>query len=421
MLVKALKEEIGIPVHLHTHDTTENQIAAYILASQVGVDIVDTAISTMSSLTSQPSMNSLVAALEYDERSPGFDVNKLQKLSEYWSDIRPSYTQFEADMQTPEAEIYRYEMPGGQYTNLKPQVESLELGDRFHEVKEKYREANDILGDIVKVTPSSKMVGDLAIFMVQNDLTAENIVQKGDALNFPDSVVSYFKGLMGQPEFGFPEDLKNVVLKGETALTCRPGETLPPVDFDDVSQILSEVTENPTMQDVAGYCMYPKVVKDFFAHRAQYGDISRMVSHVFFKGMAVGETTELSIADGKTLLIKYIGPGDANEDGTRTLHFELNGVRRDIAVKDSSLIVTEREVRYADSNDPTQVGSSIPGNVSKIIVKKGDQVEINQPLLVIEAMKMETSVSARVAGTITELLVTEGTSVKAGELCMVIG
>ncbi|MCL2151725.1 MAG: pyruvate carboxylase [Oscillospiraceae bacterium] len=420
MLIKALKDEIGIPVHLHTHDTTANQIAGYLLATEAGVDIVDTAIASMSSLTSQPSMNSLVAALEYSDRKPDLDAAKLQKLSEYWSDIRPIYAQYEADLKTPETEIYRYEIPGGQYTNLKPQVESLELGDRFHEVKEKYREANDILGDIIKVTPSSKMVGDLAIFMTQNDLTAENIVQKAEALSFPDSVVSYFKGLMGQPEFGFPEDLRKVVLKGEEPLTDRPGKHLPLADFDDARKTLEKAIDNPTARDIVSYCLYPKVVSDFFAHEAEYGDLSRMASSVFFLGMAPGETTELTIEDGVTLLIQYIGPGDANADGTRVLHFLLNGAPRDIAVKDSSLTVTERVVRYADTDNLGHVGSSIPGSVSKVFVKKGDKVELNQPLMVIEAMKMETNVSARVAGTVTELLVEPGASVKAGELCMVI-
>ena len=386
-LVKALKDEIGIPVHLHTHDTTANQIAAYLLAAESGVDIVDTAIPAMSALTSQPPMNSLVAALENNERATGFDLNGLQRLSEYWSDVRPIYAQYEADLKTPEAEIYRYEMPGGQYTNLKPQVESLELGDKFHEVKEKYREANEILGDIVKVTPSSKMVGDLAIFMVQNDLSSDNIVQKGDALSFPDSVVSYFKGMMGQPEFGFPEDLQKVVLKGEEPITVRPGELLPPIDFDEVQKTLEGMMPTkPTMRDIVSYCLYPKVVSDFYVHDAEFGDISRMPSDVFFLGMAPGETTDVPIEDGKTLVIKYLGPGESNSDGTRVLHFEVNASRRDIAVKDSSITVTDRVVTYADSNDLTQLGASIPGTVSKIFVKAGDQVELNQPLMVVEAM-----------------------------------
>jgi len=215
-LITALKNEIRVPIHLHSHDTSGNQIATYLMAAEAGVDIVDCAISSFSSLTSQPSMNSLVAALEGTGRDTGFSLRELQKLSKYWEDVRPMYQQFEADMKTPNAEIYRYEIPGGQYTNLKPQVESLGLGHRFDEVKEKYREVNEILGDIVKVTPSSKMVGDMAIFMVQNNLDKHNIVDEGKRLNFPDSAVSYFKGMMGQPAGGFPKDLQEVVLKGET-------------------------------------------------------------------------------------------------------------------------------------------------------------------------------------------------------------
>jgi pyruvate carboxylase len=361
-------------------------------------------------------MNSLVSALEGNERDPDFDLSQLQKLTDYWSDVRSYYSQFEGDIRTPAAEIYKLEIPGGQYTNLKPQVVSLGLGDRFDEVKAKYVEVNEILGDIVKVTPSSKMVGDLAIFMVQNELTAENIVQRGDALTFPDSVVSYFKGLMGQPSFGFPEDLQRVVLKGEKPVEGMPGRALPPVDLETVRENLKKHTENPTERDAIGYCLYPKVVEGYLKRREEFGDISRMASHVFFMGMSRNELTEITIEDGKTLMVKYIGAGEENSDGTRIMQFELNGARRDVIVVDETIQVSAEQVQYADIENKHHVGSSIPGAVSKLYVKKGDNVEENQPLVIIEAMKMETSVVARTAGTVEDILVREGQSVKAGEL-----
>ena len=415
-LIRALKDSVSVPIHLHTHDTAGTQIATYLMACEEGVDIVDTAISSMSSLTSQPSMNSLVAALEGHERDTGFELSELQKLTDYWADVRSYYSQFEGDIKTPAAEIYSLEIPGGQYTNLKPQVVSLGLGDRFDEVKAKYVEVNEILGDIVKVTPSSKMVGDFAIFMVQNDLTADNVVARGDALTFPDSVVSYFKGLMGQPSFGFPKDLQRVVLKGEKPVVGDPGKALPPVDLDKVKKDLKKHTEHPTERDAISWCLYPKVVEDYFARRKEFGDLSRMVSHVFFMGMAPSEVTEITIEDGKTLMVKYIGAGEENDDGTRTMQFELNGAKRDVVVVDEAIQVSSEQVLYADVDNKHHVGSSIPGGVSKVHVKKGDPVEENQPLFVIEAMKMETSVVARTAGIVDEVYVREGQSVKAGEL-----
>ena len=421
-LVSTLKGEIGIPIHLHTHDTSGNQVATYLMAAEAGVDIVDCAVDAMSSLTSQPSLNAVVTALQGQERDTGLEPDKLQKLSDYWSDVRERYASFEAGIKNPSTDIYRYEMPGGQYTNLKSQVESLGLGHHFEAVKEMYKTVNQMLGDIVKVTPSSKMVGDLAIFMVQNDLTPENIVERGEALTFPDSVVSYFKGMMGQPAWGFPEDLQKVVLKGEQPITCRPGELLPPVDFDAVRDEMSQFMGDDAinMKAMLSYCLYPKVYREYRAHRKEYGYITRMGSHVFFNGMALGETTQINIEDGKTLVIKYIGLGDLNEDGTRNVQFELNGMRREVAVPDKTAVSQLRHVVLADPEDKSQIGSSIPGMVSKVNVKPGDKVEENQVVAVIEAMKMETSVVARMAGTVEQVLVQEGSTVKAGELLMTV-
>ena len=419
-LVSTLKQEIGIPIHLHTHDTTGNQVAALLMAAEAGVDVVDAACAPLAGLTSQPSLDALVAALQGTERDTGLDLRRVQELSNYWADVRLRYESFDHGLKTSTTDIYRYEIPGGQYTNLRPQVESLGLGDRFEEVKEMYKTVNDMLGDPVKVTPSSKVVGDLAIFMVQNDLTPENIVERGKALAFPDSVVSYFKGMMGQPAWGFPEDLQKVVLKGEEPITCRPGKLLPPVGFDQLEQEVRKFRNDPERKDLISYAMYPKVYEDFCRHRKEYGYITRMGSHVFFNGMALGETNKINIEDGKTLVIKYLGLGDHNDDGTINVQFELNGMRREVAVRDPNASEKTRQVVQADESDPRQVGASIPGMVSKLHVQPGDTVEENQVLMTIEAMKMETAVTARTAGKVREIRVKEGQAVKAKELLMLL-
>lgn len=419
-LVSALKQEIGIPIQLHTHDTSGNQVAACLLAAEAGVDVVDCAISSMSGMTSQPSLNAVVAALQGTERDTGLDLDRLQHLTDYWEDVRKRYDSFEGGITNNATDIYRYEIPGGQYTNLKPQVESLGLGDRFDEVKENYRKVNEMVGDIVKVTPSSKFVGDLAIFMTQNQLTPENIVEKGESLAFPDSSISYFSGMMGQPAGGFPKDLQKVVLKGKEPITCRPGELLPPVNFDEKRKEMEAFVENPTWRDVLAYCLYPKVIEDYMKKKEEYGYIMRLGSHVFFHGLAVGETNKVNIADGKTLVIKYLGLGEVDADGMRTVSFELNGIRREVQVPDEAAQQSIVKVPMADPEDKSQVGSSIPGAVSKIAVKVGDTVETNQTIITIEAMKMETAITARMDGVVEEILIKEGDTVKGGQLLLKI-
>ncbi len=421
-LVYELKNEVGVPIHLHTHDISGNQVATILMAAEAGVDIVDVAISSMSSLTSQPSLNAVAAALQGNERDTGLNLDELQKLTDYWADVRLRYEKFDGGLKSPATEIYKYEIPGGQYTNLRPQVESIGLGNRFVEVEEMYSTVNQMLGDIVKVTPSSKMVGDLAIFMVQNDLTPENIVARGEALTFPDSVVDYFKGMMGQPAWGFPEDLQKVVLKGEKPITCRPGEILEPIDFDAVYKEMEPFMngEEINRRAMLSYCLYPKVYKEYRQHRTEYGYLMRMGSHVFFNGMEVGETNKINIEDGKTLVIKYLGLGDINEDGTRNVKFELNGMRREVAVRDKSAVANIKQATLADPEDKSQVGASIPGAVTKVDVKPGDKVVENQVIAVVEAMKMETSIVARIDGVVDEVLVKPGQTVVAGELLATI-
>ncbi|MBR3866595.1 MAG: pyruvate carboxylase, partial [Butyricicoccus sp.] len=362
-LVSVLKQEVGLPIHLHTHDTSGNQVAALLMAAEAGVDIVDTAIDSFSSMTSQPSMNAVVAALQGQERDTGLEPARLQQLSDYWADVRLRYKNFDNGIKAPSTDIYRYEMPGGQYTNLQSQVTAIGLGSQFEEVREMYCTVNQMLGDIVKVTPSSKMVGDLAIFMVQNRLTPENILERGEALAFPDSVVSYFKGMMGQPAGGFPPELQKLVLKGEKPITCRPGELLPPVDFDAARAAVHRLNPDADDRTVVSWCMYPKVIEEFCRHRQEYGYITRMGSHVFFNGMALGETNKMNIEDGKTLVIKYLGLGDLNEDGTRNVLFELNGMRREVAVPDASAAETVKMTVLADPEDKGQVGAPMPGMV----------------------------------------------------------
>ena len=392
-LITELKQEVGVPIHLHTHDTSGNQIATYLMAAEAGVDVVDCAISSMSSLTSNPSMNALVAALQGQPRDTGLDLDQLQYLTDYWA-------------------------PGGQYTNLKPQVESMGLGQRFTEVKENYRKVDKILGGITKVTPSSKMVGDLAIFMTQNDLTPENIVEKGKDLAFPDSVVDYFAGMMGQPAWGFPKDLQEVVLKGKKAITCRPGELLEPVDFNQLRKEIDQFHPDQSWRSVLSYGLYPKVYKEFCKNREHYGYIMRLGSHVFFHGLSIGETNKVNIADGNTLVIKYLGPGEVDKDGMRTVSFELNGIRREVKVPDPEAQKNITKVPMADPENKGEVGASIPGAVAGINVKVGDTVEEGQTVITIEAMKMETATSARMAGTVKEILVEEGDTVKGGQLLM---
>ena len=415
-LVTTLKQEIGLPIHFHTHDTSGTGVAAALKAAEAGCDIVDGAIASFSSITSQPSMNAIVTMLAGEERDTGLSDELLLPISNYWNGVRKMYSNFEADLTSPTTDIYKYEIPGGQYSNLQSQVADIGLGRRFHDVKEKYREANDILGDIVKVTPSSKMVGDLAIFMVQNDLNAENIVEKGDALAFPDSVVSYFEGMMGQPQGGFPPELQKVVLKGKEPITCRPGELLEPIDFAAVEKEMLTFCPDPTMQEIVSYVLYPKVFSEYKQHEQAYSDLSAMDTLTFFHGLQPGEVTRVEIEDGKTLFIKLVNISEPDENHMCSVVFELNGVRREVSVLDRAGGATAVSVQMADPANPMEIGASIPGMVNRVMVKPGDVVKQNDVLAVIEAMKMETTVVSRADGVVEEVFVKVQQTVKAGEL-----
>ncbi|MPQ31741.1 pyruvate carboxylase [Clostridium estertheticum] len=418
-LINALKQEVGMPIHLHTHDTTGNGVATVLMAAQAGVDIVDTAFNSMSGLTSQPALNSVVAALKNTDRDTGIDLKGIQGISDYWDAVRPVYDQFKSDLNSGSAEIYRYEIPGGQYSNLKPQVESFGLGHKFNEIKETYKVVNDMVGDIVKVTPSSKMVGDFAIFMVQNDLTPENIYEKAIKMSFPDSVVSYFKGMMGQPMGGFPEKLQKLVLKGEEPITGRPGELLPDEDFNMVEKhLIEKFNITPTKKDILSYSLYPDVFDNYIKYIQEYGDLSRIGSDIFFHGLYEGETCEAEIADGKTHMIKLLHISKLDLEGNKVLVFEVDGNRREIKIKDKNnkAVLDYQMSQMADPSNPLEVGSPIPGTVISILVAEGDTVTENQQLMVVEAMKMETRVIASKAGVVELINVKEGQQVKAGEL-----
>lgn len=417
-LITTLKQEIGIPIHLHTHDTSGNGVATILMAAQAGVDIVDAAFNAMSGLTSQPALNSVVAALQNSERDTGIEPDKIQKISEYWRDVRPVYHGFESELVTSTAEIYKYEIPGGQYSNLKPQVESFGLGHKFDDVKNMYKTVNAMLGDIVKVTPSSKAVGDMAIFMVQNDLTPENIYEKAAGIDFPDSIVSYFEGMMGQPHGGFPEKLQKLVLKDKPAITCRPGELLPPEDFDGIRKhLVEDLGLEGTDREVISYVMYPKVFEDYHKSLETDGNFRYMGSDIFFHGLAVGETCEVKISEGKVLIVRLHEVRDVDAEGFRQVIFEVNGNRRIIKVKDKSVTVNAHNaVLYADASNPMEIGANIPGNIVKVLVKEGETVEEKQPIAVIEAMKMETNILATAKGIVEKIYVSEGQQVKAGEM-----
>ncbi|MFR2750236.1 pyruvate carboxylase [Eubacterium ramulus] len=423
-LVTALKKELHVPLHLHTHDSTGNGVSTVLMAAEAGVDIVDLAIESMSSMTSQPSMNAVVEALRGSKRDTGLDFEELDELSRYYGRIRKVYEQFESDMKAPNAEIYKYEIPGGQYSNLLAQVTSMGSADEFESIKALYKDANDLLGNIVKVTPTSKAVGDLAIFMFKNGLTKENILTAGAGLSYPDSVVSYFQGMMGQPYGGFPKELQKIVLKDIEPLTDRPGKSLPPVDFESIKKHLVEKynygdkSEEVMNQKAISYALYPKVYEDYCEHFQMYNDVTRLESHVYFYGLRKGEETYLNIGEGKQLLIKYIEEGEPDENGVRTLTFQVNGMLRTVKIQDKNLEIKADRKLKADKTNPQHLGSSIPGTVGKVLVKEGDAVTENMPLLTVEAMKMETTVVSKITGTVDKIYVQQGDSVSQDDLLM---
>ncbi|KGX83423.1 pyruvate carboxylase [Pontibacillus marinus] len=416
-LISTLKESVDIPIHLHTHDTSGNGIFTYARAIEAGVDAVDVAASTMSGLTSQPSATSLYYALEGNERKPNIDVRAYEDLGLYWHDVRRYYQDFESGMMAPNSEVYEHEMPGGQYSNLQQQAKAVGLESRWDEVKKMYRRVNDMFGDVVKVTPSSKVVGDMALFMVQNDLTEDDVYEKGETIDFPDSVIEFFKGYLGQPYQGFPQELQRIILKGTKPITERPGELLDPVDFNDLKETLfHKLDRQVTSFDMITYALYPKVFMDYHQFYEQYGDMSVLDTLTFFYGMRLGEEIEVEIEQGKTLIVKLVSIGEAQPDGNRVVYFELNGQPREVIVKDESIKASVEERPKIDKNNEKHIGATMPGTVVKVITEKGEKVKKGDHLMITEAMKMETTVQAPFDGKVKDIYVKNNEAIHVGDL-----
>lgn len=416
-LITALKDTVKIPIHLHTHDTSSLQTATYLKAIEVGVDVVDCALGALSGLTSQPNLNAVVEMMRFHERENLFDMDSLNAYSEYWENIRTYYTPFESGLKAGSAEVFQHEIPGGQYSNLKQQATALGLGNRIADIKRSYTEANSLFGDIVKVTPSSKVVGDMAQYMVANNLSKDDVIAKGGSLSFPDSVVSFFRGDIGQPEGGFPTKLQRMVLKGQPAYTERSNVHLPPLDLElDFKTFLQEFGVDLVFTDYLSYKLYPKVFAEYLKAYRKYGDVSVVPTRYFLYGMEPGEETTIEITKGKTLLVKLVSIGPSDTDGNRTVFFKLNGQTRNLEIHDASSNVVRKENRKVDTADARQVGSPLQGMLSTVFVAVGDTVKVNQPLFVIEAMKMETTVTSAVEGKVKHVALEAGTLVNTDDL-----
>ena len=416
-LVKAIREEVGLPVHFHTHDIGGGQAASVLKGSEVGLDVADGALASMAALTSQPCLNAVVEALRFTPRETGLDPEHLIALSRYWEGARALYGPFETGQRSPSAEVYAYEMPGGQYTNLYQQAKGLGLEDRWVEVCRTYAEVNLLFGDIVKVTPSSKVVGDMALFMVANNLDADDVLDEDRELAFPESVVEFLEGRLGQPPGGFPTALQARVLKGRPALTDRPGKGMPPADIASARKKASEMLGHEASdRDALSLLLYPRVFPDLAKHMVAFGDTSVLPTPVFFFGPEIGAEHPVEIEAGKVLIVKLLAIGEPHLDGTRTAFFELNGQPREVVIADRSLASAVREAPKADSGDPNQIGSPLPGLVVGVAVGPGDAVRKGQKLLTIEAMKMETTLYAERPGRVDEVHASVGLQVRAGDL-----
>lgn len=417
ILMSELKNTISIPIHLHTHDTSGNGVACLLEASKAGVDIVDASISSMSGITAQPSLNALVCALQGTERDTGIDPVHLQRLADYWETVREAYAPFECGLKAGTADVYRHEIPGGQYSNFRPQAVALGLGDRWEDVKNMFRTVNDMVGDIIKVTPSSKAVGDMALFMVQNNLTPEDVLRKGKDMAFPDSFVSLMKGMMGQTDEGFPPELQKVVLKDMAPITCRPGALLEDFHFEKAATLLKKKFNREfSEEDLVSYALYPQVFMDYCRINEEYGNLSVLDTPTFFYGLGIDEEKAIMIEEGKTLIVKLLAISELQEDGTRELFFELNGRSRNVTIRDFASGVSLKENEKAVSENPKHIPAPMRGKVMEIFVKQGEAVKESQKLLSTEAMKMLNVIVAPSAGTIKRILFESGEEVSPGDL-----
>lgn len=410
ILITELKKSIDIPIHLHTHDTSSIQPATYLKAIEAGVDIVDVCLASMSGLTSQPNFNSIVAMMEGQERECKINLPKLNEFSNYWEDVREWYYPFESELKAGTAEVYDHEIPGGQYSNLRPQARGLGLEDQFETIKKNYVVANELFGDIIKVTPSSKVVGDMALFMTANGYNKVDIFANGDSISFPDSVIGLLKGDLGQPEGGFPKSLQKLVLKDVVPYTSRPNEHMQPIDFDnEFDGFKAKFGNEYTFLDLLSYLFYPKVFEEYASHREQFGDVYYLPTTAFFYGLNADEETLIDLAPGKSILVKMMYITEADEQGIRSVFFKLNGQTRAIEVKDKNFKATAISNRKVSNEN--EIGAPLQGKLSKVLVNIGDEVEKNTPLFAIEAMKMESTVVSPFAGTIKAILLKPGSLV----------
>ncbi len=421
-LITALKSTVKLPIHLHTHDTSSLQPATYLKAIEAGVDVIDVALGGLSGLTSQPNFNSIVEMMKFHERENKIDIKKLNKFSTYFEDVREYYYPFESGLKASTAEVFINEIPGGQYSNLKPQAIALGLGDKFEEIKDMYASVNELFGDVIKVTPSSKVVGDMAQFLVSNGFSVEDVMTKGDQISFPESVKSYFRGDIGQPPGGFPKELQRIILKDEKSYDDRPNEHLTPVDFEnEFDRFLIKFDGSLDLTDFLSWKFYPKVFEDYYKKKQEYGDVSKIPTKNFFYGLDLREETEVEIGEGKSVIIRLLSVGAPDENAMRTVFFRMNGQTRNIEISDRSLNITKHENFKADKQNPKHIGAPLQGLLSKVFVKVGQTVKKNEPLFVIEAMKMETTITAHDEITIDKIFLTGGSLVSADDLVMSIG
>ncbi len=420
VLVKALKEETGLPIHFHTHDTSGISAASVLAAVEAGADAVDAAIDSMSGLTSQPNLGGIVEALKNTDRDSGLDTEALRQLSTYWEQVRTLYTGYDANFRSGASDVYIHEIPGGQYTNLRQQARSMGIDRHWPEVANTYAKVNEMFGDIVKVTPSSKVVGDLTLTMITGNLTPEEVQDPDKEIAFPESVISFFRGELGQPPGGFPKALQNKILKDEKPITVRPGSLMEDVDLDATrKEVEQKIGRHISDFELGSHLMYPQVFADYADHLRQFGDVSKIPTQDFFYGMEPGGEIAVEMERGKALVIRFLALGDANKDGVRNVFFELNGQPRSVRIRDDSQESSRSVNRVADDQDPNQLGAPMPGVIVAIVVEPGQKVLRGDTLLSIEAMKMETAVTAEFDGTVAEVAISIGAQVNAEDLLVV--
>ena len=420
-LVSALKQEVDLPVHLHTHDTSGISAASVLAAVEAGVDIVDTAIDSMSGLTSQPNMGAVVAALEHTENSTGLDADSIRVISSYWEEVREQYAAFEPAIRSGASEVYVHEMPGGQYTNLREQARSLGIERRWPEIARAYTDVNELFGDIIKVTPTSKVVGDMALAMVTAGLTKQEILDPEKEIAFPESVVQFFHGEMGQPVGGFPAALQAKVLNGKTPLQGRPGESLSSIDLEQTRETLSvQLKEEVSDFDLASYLMYPDVFLDYAEMDRKYADVGILPTHIFFYGLASGEETVLSFEDNRQAIVHYLATSEPDEEGMRRVFFELNGQPQTVIVRDDNLSYEVHQNEKADPANPGHLAAPMPGLVVAVEVSTGERINQGDTVVVLEAMKMQSAIPAEKSGIIKRVVVSADHVVDTGDLLVVI-